>query len=92
MCGMLARIYIVITTAHLRLFAELCKNVRISIRESNPDIELWKELKSYGLCSILQSGRAGTVVIHATMKADGLAESFISMITEEQPSATAAEW
>lgn len=81
-----------ITTTHLRLFAELCKKVRISIRESNPDIELWKELKSYGLCSILQSGRAGTVVIHATMKADGLAESFISMITTEQPSETAAEW
>jgi hypothetical protein len=74
---------ILINAAHLRLFSELCYKVRISIRESNPDIERWKELKGLGLCSILKTGRSGTVVIHATAKSDEIAETFINIIAAE---------
>jgi hypothetical protein len=62
---------------HLKLFAELMANGRISIRSTNPDLPNWEKLRSNGLCLILESGRTGTLVIHPTMKGEN---RFYSML------------
>lgn len=68
----------VIDSEHLYLFALLMNSGRISIRDSNPQLKQWQILKRLGLCSILESGRRGTLIIHHTMKAHGLSESIIN--------------
>jgi hypothetical protein len=67
----------VICSEHLYLFALLMNTGRVSIRDSNPKLKQWQALKEIGLCSILESGRRGTLVIHSTMKAHGMAESIL---------------
>lgn len=54
----------VIDCDHLYLFAMLMSRGRVSIHDSNPQIRQWNALKNVGLCSILESGRSGTLVIH----------------------------
>lgn len=71
---------IFIDSSHLLLFAQLMHSGRVSIRGNNPQMGKWLELETLGFCSVLESGRAGIFVIHNTMKAHGLAESFISMM------------
>lgn len=66
-----------INSEHLYLFALLMNTGRVSIRDSNPKLRQWQTLKKVGLCSILESGRRGTLVIHSTMKAHALAESIL---------------
>lgn len=63
---------------HLFLFSELIHKGRISIRDNNPALSKYHELRALGLCSILESGRKGTLVIHPTNKAEILAKQFIS--------------
>ena len=65
---------------HLFLFATMMNNGRFSIRDFNPGLPQWNELKDAGFCSILEGGRAGTLIIHPTEKAVLLADSILCIL------------
>lgn len=71
-----------ITMAHVHLFCWLAESERISIRKNNQEIGKWEELKSAGLCTIFESDRSDTVVIHLTSRGESLAGHFISKLQE----------
>ena len=61
-----------ILSIHIELFAKLAAQGRITIRYTNTEMELWKQLRSAGLCTIFEAGRSDTAVIHSTAKGDYL--------------------
>lgn len=72
-----------ITSAHLDLFGRLASCGRISIRSNNKEIELWEHLRTARLCSIFETDRSGTVVIHLTAQGEALAREFVSSLQNE---------
>lgn len=68
---------------HLELFSRLASQGRITIRYTNTELELWKQLKSAGLCTIFETDRSDTVVIHSTAQGDYLAREFVSSLQNE---------
>lgn len=73
----------IMQTIHLELFAKLAYQGRITIRHTNTELELWKQLKSAGLCTILETDRSDTAVIHSTAKGDCLAREFVESMQNE---------
>lgn len=68
---------------HLELFAKLAAQGRITIRYTNTEMELWKQLRSAGLCTIFETDRSDTAVIHSTAKGDCLARQFVESMQNE---------
>ena len=73
----------IMTSAHMELFSVLVANGRVSIRANNKKIKLWERLKSARLCTIFETDRAGTVVIHLTPQGEALARQFVFSLQNE---------
>jgi len=71
------------TTAHLELFSRLASSGRVSIRDTNEQMPLWRQLRSARLCTIFETDRAGTVVIHLTPTGEHLSIEFVSSLQNE---------
>jgi len=67
---------------HLYLYAKLSYKGCISIRATNPEFRAWKKLHDEGLCSVLESGRAGTLIIHVTEKGENLLYKMIQSLEQ----------
>lgn len=67
---------------HIFLFAFLIFNKRIQVRSENENILQWRELAKNGFCTIFESGRRGTLVIHPTESAENLRDLILQKLVK----------